>query len=217
MAAHICKYIKNHGLYTSNGWVSGYADSISKPVSELSVLQRQILLLTFRLLFQIKTCLCRGRPKGLAAPARAQLPPLSIWPRPCGPGGAARIPCCSSGTPEGPPGEKRQGPYCTERSEMPASEYASVGPRREDAGLGGNDAKSVDMEARPHHCQQGAEEHDPRWAHLCWFSGCCRGTDRNGTHYKASGSTAPSTPSIWPMWLIHVPLLLENLLTMRFS
>ena len=154
MAAHICKYIKNHGLYTSNGWVSGYADSISKTVSEMSVMQRQILLLTFHLLFQIKTCLCRGRPKGLAAPARAQLPPLSIWPRPCGPGGAARILCCSSGTPEGPPGEKRQGPYRTERPEMPASEYASVGPGREDAVLGGNDAKSVNMETRPHHCHR---------------------------------------------------------------
>ena len=37
---------------------------------------------------------------------------------------------------------------------MPASEYASVGPGREDAALGGNDAKSVNMETRPHHCHR---------------------------------------------------------------
>lgn len=89
----------------------------------MSVTQQQILLLTFRLLFQIKTCLCRERPTGQAAPARAQPPLPSIWPQPCGPGGAAPTPCCSSGTPAGPPGEKRHGPYCTEdqRRQLPST------------------------------------------------------------------------------------------------
>lgn len=89
----------------------------------MSVTQQQILLLTFRLLFQIKTCLCRERPTGQAAPARAQPPLPSIWPQPCGPGGAAPTPCCSSGTPAGPPGERRHGPYCTEdqRRQLPST------------------------------------------------------------------------------------------------
>lgn len=113
--------------------------AVSKNASEVS----KILLLTFHLLFRIKTCLCRERPKGPAAPARGQLLPLSIWPQPCGPGGHAQIPCCSSDTRAGPPGEKRQGFQDTEKSEMPVSKYVNVGQGREEAELEGNGAKSI--------------------------------------------------------------------------
>lgn len=165
----------------------------------MSVTQQQILLLTFRLLFQIRTCLCRERPTGQAAPARAPPPLPSIWPRPCGPGGAAPIPCCSSGTPAGPPGEKRHGPYCTGRSETPASEQRVWGRGGRTPGWEVR-MPSLSTWKPGHTTATGSWGARPSVGSPLLIFGLLSGnTDRNGTHCKAPGITAPSTPSIWPM------------------
>lgn len=142
------------------------ADSISKNTTGMSVRRSSRVCSSPSVYsFQIKTCLCRGRPKGLAAPARAQLPPLSIWPQPCGPGGAASDPCCSSGTPAGPPGksDKDLTARKDQRCQLPNTRV-SAGEERRWAGR--NDA-SLSTLKPGHATATGSCGARPRWAHLC--------------------------------------------------
>lgn len=182
----------------------------------MSAAQQQSLLLTFRLLFQIKTCLCRGRPKGLAAPARAQLPPLSIWPQPVDQEVPLRFPAAPVVHQQDHLGKATRTllHWKIRDASFPSHECRAG---RKDAGLGGNDAKSVDTEARPCHCHRELGSTTSVGSPLLIFGSLSGNRDRNGTHYKAPGSTAPRPHQFGHVWLTHVPLLLENLLTIRFS